>query len=233
MGKNKKKRLVVFSGAGISAESGVPTFRSGKDATWANVKIEDVATTQAWQVNRANMLDFYNKRRNELDNVEPNAAHIKLAELEEYFDVTIVTQNIDDLHERGGSTNVLHLHGELRKMREEADPDTLLDYDKDIKEGDLGPEGSQLRPHVVWFGEDPQHMSEAWHVVSKADYLIIVGTSLEVAPACFIPGVVKEKCIIYQVNPHLVPVDSDAEVFNISKPATKGISEVADILLEK
>ncbi len=149
-----KKKIVIFTGAGISAESGIETFRGGTDSTWNNVKVEEVGTIDAWNKNRTKMLEFYNKRNSELVGVEPNLAHNMIAELEKDFDITIITQNVDGLHEMAGSTNVLHLHGELSKMREEDYDNILLDY-KEIKEGDLGPNGEQLRPHIVWFGEMP------------------------------------------------------------------------------
>lgn len=170
------KRVVVLSGAGISAESGLKTFRDS-DGLWENYRIEDVATPQAWKKDRNLVLQFYNERRKQVISAKPNAAHIALAELETKFDVHIVTQNIDDLHERAGSQKILHLHGEILKSRSTVDPHLIYTINGDvINEGDKCELGSQLRPHIVWFGEMVPALEDAAYIVSKADILIVVGT---------------------------------------------------------
>ena len=177
-----KKKLVVLTGAGISAESGLRTFRDS-DGLWEGYQVTDVATPRAWRKNPKLVLDFYNERRKNVTDAKPNAAHIGLAELEKDFDVTIVTQNIDDLHERAGSTNVLHLHGEIFKMRSEWDETLVSEIRGDIKLGDIAADGAQLRPHIVWFEEPVPKIEEAVPLVFAADIFVIVGTSLVVYPA--------------------------------------------------
>lgn len=177
-----KKKLVVFTGAGISQESGIKTFRD-EDGTWNEYNVEEVATLDGWRKDRQKVLDFYNKRKNELDTVTFNEAHSILADLEKHFDVTIITQNVDDLHERAGSTNVLHLHGELRLMCSSNNKKLTLPYDRNIKVGDKHEDGSQLRPYIVWFGEEVQLIVRAQEIVTTADIFVVIGTSLEVWPA--------------------------------------------------
>src|SRR6185503_2983805 len=177
-----KRKLVVLSGAGISAESGLKTFRDS-DGLWEGYDVTEVATPRAWNKNPQLVLDFYNMRRRDVAAAAPNAAHIGLAELEKDFDVTIVTQNIDDLHERGGSTNVIHLHGEIFKMRGEKDESKVYEIRDDINLGDMAEDGSQLRPHIVWFEEPVPKITEAIPVVRNADIFVVVGTSLVVYPA--------------------------------------------------
>ncbi|AWV97621.1 Sir2 family NAD-dependent protein deacetylase [Arcticibacterium luteifluviistationis] len=178
-----KKSLVVLTGAGISAESGLKTFRDG-DGLWENHKVEDVATPEAFASNPALVLKFYNERRKAAAKANPNAAHKALAELEEYFNVHIITQNVDDLHERGGSSNVLHLHGELSKVRSERNPSQIFDIGSEaINVGDKAEDGSQLRPHIVWFGEAVPMIEPAMEVCEQADVFLVVGTSLQVYPA--------------------------------------------------
>ncbi len=177
-----KKKLVVLSGAGISAESGLKTFRDS-DGLWEGYDVTEVATPRAWRKNPQLVLDFYNMRRRDVAAAQPNTAHIGLAELEKYFDVTIITQNIDDLHERGGSTNVLHLHGEIFKMRSEKDEMIVKEIRGDIHLGDLAEDGFQYRPHIVWFEEPVPMIETAIEVVSTADIFVVVGTSLVVYPA--------------------------------------------------
>src|SRR5687767_273364 len=177
-----KKKLVVLTGAGISAESGLKTFRDS-DGLWEGYNVEDVATPRAWRKNPQMVLDFYNYRRKNVLDAQPNAAHIGLAELEKNYDVQIVTQNIDDLHERAGSTNVLHLHGEIFKMRSEKNEDLVYPIYDDINLGDTAEDGEQLRPHIVWFEEAVPMMEIAIEVVKSADLFLIVGTSLLVYPA--------------------------------------------------
>lgn len=190
------KRVVVFTGAGMSADSGVSTFRDA-DGLWENHRIEDVCTAEAWVRNPALVLDFYNARRAQLDEVEPNAGHRAVAELEQYFDeVIVVTQNVDDLHERAGSSRVIHLHGELRKARSERNPDLVVPAEGPTRLGDTGPDGAQLRPHIVFFGEAVPEYERALRIVREADLFLVVGTSLAVYPAAG---------LIYQLRPE-VPV---------------------------
>ncbi len=178
-----KERIVVFSGAGISAESGLATFRDA-GGLWEGHRPEDVATPQAWQADPALVLRFYNERRDQLRSVQPNAAHLALVELERKFTVDIVTQNVDDLHERAGSAQVLHLHGNLMRGRSERDPGIEIDLStRNIEPGDLAPDGAQLRPAVVWFGESVPAMDQAVDLVAQADRFLVVGTSLSVWPA--------------------------------------------------
>jgi NAD-dependent deacetylase len=181
-------RLVVLSGAGISAESGIPTFRDF-NGLWNNYRIEDVASPEGWRKNPQLVLDFYNMRRKDAQKAQPNRAHYVLAELQEDFDVTVVTQNVDDLHERAGSKNVIHLHGSLFKMRSSKDESLVFDIKDDIKLGDKCPLGSQLRPHIVWFGEAVPLIEAAAETVAAADVFIVVGTSLQVYPAA---GLIEE-----------------------------------------
>ena len=176
------KNIVVLTGAGISAESGISTFRDA-GGLWENHRIEDVASPDGWHRNKALVLHFYNIRRQQLLTVKPNAAHLALADLEKKHKVTIITQNVDDLHERAGSTNVIHLHGELLKARSTADESLIYDWKKDIALADKCEKGSQLRPHIVWFGEQVPMIAIASKIVEQTDVLIIVGTSLQVYPA--------------------------------------------------
>jgi len=181
-------RLVILSGAGISAESGIPTFRDS-NGLWENHRVEDVATPEAWRKNPQLVLDFYNMRRRAAKVAQPNRAHYVLAELQSDFDVTVITQNVDDLHERAGSKNVLHLHGSLFKMRSTRDESLIFDVEGDMKLGDTCPLGSQLRPHIVWFGEPVPLIETAAEIVAQADAFVVVGTSLQVYPAA---GLVEE-----------------------------------------
>src|SRR4026207_1601871 len=172
-----KKKLVVLTGAGISAESGLKTFRDS-DGLWEGYNVEDVATPRAWRKNPQRVLDFYNYMRKNVLDSQPNAAHTGLAELEKNFDVHIITQNIDDLHERAGSSNVLHLHGEIFKMRSERDHELIYEIKTDIKIGDKADDGEQLRPYIVWFEEPVPKIEEAIPVVRSSDIFVVVGTSL-------------------------------------------------------
>jgi NAD-dependent deacetylase len=225
------KRIVVLTGAGISAESGLKTFR-GPDGLWEGHRVEDVATPEAWDRDPARVLRFYNERRRAVRAADPNAAHLALVELERAYDVCIVTQNVDDLHERAGSTRVLHLHGEIMLARSSWDPSLVRHLeDADIELGDTCERGSQLRPHIVWFGEMVPAMDEAVELVADADVLLVVGTSLQVYPAA---GLVFEgprgaRRII--VNPE-VPDQVAGQAFEVvAKPATVGVPEVVAALL--
>ncbi|MEI6059396.1 MAG: NAD-dependent deacylase [Bacteroidota bacterium] len=195
------KKIVVLTGAGISAESGIRTFRDS-DGLWEEHCIEDVATFEAWQRNPDLVLDFYNQRRKQLYEVRPNAAHLALVELEKKFDVQIITQNVDDLHEQAGSAHVLHLHGELKKVRSTID-DTLV-YTLDgweLKRGDLCEKRSQLRPHIVWFGEAVPMIEPAMELTAEADILIVIGTSLNVYPAAGLVNYIRRGIPVYLVDP--------------------------------
>ncbi|WP_417354251.1 SIR2 family NAD-dependent protein deacylase [Flavobacterium sp.] len=196
-----KKKLVVLSGAGVSAESGIKTFRDA-GGLWEGHNVMEVASPEGWRKNPALVLDFYNKRRQQLFEVVPNKAHTIIAELENHFDVTVITQNVDDLHERAGSTNVLHLHGELLKARSVNNEFDIVECTGDINEGDLHTDGHQLRPHIVWFGEAVPAIPEAINIVEKADYLIIIGTSLQVYPAAGLIDYAKQTTPIYYIDPN-------------------------------
>lgn len=224
-----KKKLVVLTGAGISAESGLKTFRDS-DGLWEGYEVTEVATPRGWRKNPQLVLDFYNARRKNVADAIPNAAHYGLAELEKDFDVSIITQNIDDLHERAGSTNVLHLHGEIFKMRSEWDETIIADIRGDIKLGHLAPDGAQFRPAIVWFEEPVPKIEEAVPIVFAADIFIVVGTSLVVYPAAGLINYVAletPKFIIDKKIPYTSPMRN---LTLIEKPATEGVQELIDLL---
>lgn len=205
----KLKNVVVLSGAGISAESGLQTFR-GNDGLWEGYRIEEVATPEAWRKNPDVVQRFYNERRKKCIEVEPNAAHFALVELEKYAKVSIVTQNIDDLHERAGSKSIIHLHGEIRKSQSSLDPTILYEIKGDrIAMGDKCEFGSQLRPHVVWFGEPVPKMIDATKLVKKADILLVVGTSLQVYPAANLVYEANLDCQVFVIDPHIPQINRD------------------------
>ncbi|OJV51753.1 MAG: NAD-dependent protein deacylase [Bacteroidetes bacterium 43-16] len=220
-----KPKLVILSGAGISAESGIQTFRDG-DGLWENHRVEDVATPEAFARNPQLVLDFYNFRRAGVREAQPNAAHLGLAQLEEDFEVHIITQNIDDLHERAGSTNVYHLHGEISKMRSVNNTDELFPVEGDIKLGDLAPDGGQLRPHIVWFGEAVPMIYEVLHLVEKADFFVVIGTSLQVYPAAGLVHEVTPGTPVFVIDRKIPSVGHLKNVTKIEKPATEGIQEL-------
>jgi NAD-dependent deacetylase len=236
----KKQRLVVLTGAGVSAESGISTFRTN-NGLWDNHKVEDVASIDGWYRNPQLVLDFYNERRRQLGTVKPNAAHYALAELENEWDVTVITQNVDNLHERAGSTRIIHLHGELTKVRPENcyndvdnySEETVFDigYDE-IHLGDLAPNGAQLRPHIVWFGEPVPYINAAIDQVMNADVLLIVGTSLQVYPAAGLYAYAMADTPIYIIDPADVPV-RDGRLIHIKDVATKGMETFKNILKSK
>ncbi|REJ80354.1 MAG: NAD-dependent deacylase [Bacteroidetes bacterium] len=222
------KKLVVFSGAGISAESGLKTFRDS-DGLWENYRIEDVATPEAWIRNQELVLDFYNQRRLQVMMAVPNKAHLAIASLQNQFDVHVITQNIDDLHERAGSRNVLHLHGEIMKARSTADSSLLYEVRSGIiKKGDLCVLGSQLRPHVVWFGEIVHELSRAALVVEQAEIFIVVGTSLQVYPAAGLVAHCPPKAQKYCVDPQ-APEVRGFEI--IHQTAAAGLPVLSEKLL--
>ncbi len=207
------KKIVVLTGAGISAESGIRTFR-GSDGLWEEHRIEDIATFEAWQRNPGLVLDFYNQRRKQLFEVKPNAAHLALVELEKNFDVHIITQNVDDLHERAGSGQVLHLHGELKKVRSTVDDNLIHTLDGwELKLGDLCARGSQLRPHIVWFGEAVPMIEPAAALASEADIFIVIGTSLNVYPAAGLIHFAKPGIPVYLIDPQ---AEMPARISNLS-----------------
>jgi len=226
-----KKKLVVLSGAGVSAESGLKTFRDS-DGLWEGYNIEDVATPRAWRKDPQLVLDFYNYRRKNVLDAQPNAAHYGLAELEKNFDVTIITQNIDDLHERAGSTNVVHLHGEISKMRSERDIELVYEIRGDIKIGDKAEDGGQFRPHIVWFEEPVPKIEEAIPVVRQADIFVVVGTSLVVYPAAGLVNYAQWNVPKYIIDKRIPYTSEVTNVTTIEKPATEGVKDLL-ILLER
>ena len=224
------KKIVVLSGAGISAESGISTFRDS-NGLWENHRIEDVATPEAWNANPKLVLEFYNQRRKQLFEVEPNEGHKSLVKLEDFYDVQIVTQNVDDLHERAGSSNVLHLHGELKKVRSTIDHNLVYDLDHwELKSGDKCENGSQLRPHIVWFGEAVPNIMLAEENIRKADVLIIVGTSLNIYPAAGLVDLIKEGTKVYIVDPADVTVNGVDKITVIKAGAVEGLAELVNEL---
>lgn len=225
------KKLVVLSGAGISAESGISTFRDA-DGLWENHDIMDVATPEGWARNKELVLRFYNERRKQAKSVTPNAAHRKLAELEQYFDTTIITQNIDNLHEQAGSTNIIHLHGELFKSQSTADPSLVYDMDGwELNIGDKCAKGSQLRPFVVWFGEAVPMMEPAMHAAMAADIFLVVGTSLNVYPAAGLIDYVRENAPKFVIDPKLPNVNPYPNLEMMEKRATEGMEILAPKLI--
>jgi NAD-dependent deacetylase len=226
-----KKKLVVLTGAGISAESGLKTFRDS-DGLWEGYDINEVATATAWRRNPALVQEFYNMRRKNVAEAQPNAAHHALAELQDDFDVQIVTQNIDDLHERAGSTNVLHLHGEIFKMRSEKNEGLIYPIQGDIKMGDKAEDGAQLRPHIVWFEEEVPMITEAIKVVRGAELFVIVGTSLVVYPAAGLVNYVPWPIPKFIVDKKIPYTSSLYNLTVIEKPATEGMKELKEQLLQ-
>jgi NAD-dependent deacetylase len=234
------KKITVLTGAGVSAESGVSTFRDS-DGLWENHKVEDVASIEGWYRNPQLVLDFYNARRAQLFQVRPNSAHLAIAELEKEYKVTVVTQNVDNLHEKAGSTKIIHLHGELTKVRPENccndrdgySEETVFDIGADeINLGDMAPNGAQLRPHIVWFGEAVPKIEAAIEAVEAADILLIVGTSLQVYPAAGLYRYAKMGTPIYIIDPKDVPV-RDGRLTHIKEVATKGMEVFKNILKSK
>ena len=227
------KKIVALTGAGISAESGITTFRDS-GGMWEQYDVMEVASIDGWHKNPQLMLRFYNDRRKQLDEVEPNDAHRILAELEKDFDVTIVTQNVDNLHERGGSTKIIHLHGELTKARSSKDPNWILDIGHNpIEWGEKAPDGSQLRPHIVWFGEAVPLIATAAEIVSMADILLIIGTSLNVYPAAGLVGYANRKASIYLIDPNEVAHSGSSNVTVIREKATSGMKLFKDSFIPK
>lgn len=221
-----KKKLVVLTGAGISAESGIKTFRDS-DGLWEGHDVMEVATPEGWHKNQDLVLDFYNKRRQQLKEVQPNLGHIILAELEKDFDVHIITQNVDDLHERAGSTKVLHLHGELLKVRSIKDKNLILDWTEDLFTGDFDENGYQLRPHIVWFGEEVPELEEAIEITETADYFAVIGTSLQVYPAAGLISYTPSSTPVFYIDPKPISIPNIRnKVETIAKFASEGVADL-------
>jgi NAD-dependent deacetylase len=227
----KKKKLVVLTGAGISAESGIKTFRDS-DGLWEGHDVMEVATPQGWRKNRELVLEFYNERRRQLPLVQPNLGHITLVALEKYFDVHIITQNVDNLHEKAGSSKVLHLHGELNKVRSVQDENYILEWNGDLNIGDCDPNGFQLRPHIVWFGEDVPALEEAVNIATTADIFVVIGTSLQVYPAAGLLQYAPPKVTIYYIDPNPATIYEVANPLEIiSMNATEGVPYLKNKLI--
>ncbi|SHI61888.1 SIR2 family NAD-dependent protein deacylase [Flavobacterium terrae] len=225
-----KKKIVVLTGAGMSAESGINTFRDS-NGLWENHDIMEVASPEGWRNNPALVLDFYNKRRAQLKEVKPNRGHEILAELEKNFDVQIITQNVDNLHEKAGSSHVLHLHGELTKVRSVADENYILDWTEDIHLGDTDTNGNQLRPQIVWFGEAVPAIEDAIPMMEEADIVIIIGTSLQVYPAAGLMHYAKSSTPVFYIDP------KPATIYDLANPlevlamsASEGLSKIQNQL---
>lgn len=235
-----KTKIAVLSGAGVSAESGISTFRDS-DGLWENHRVEDVADIRGWQRNRGVVLDFYNERRSQLAGVKPNAAHLAIAALEKEYDVSVITQNIDNLHERAGSTRVVHLHGELTKARPENrynerdnfSTESVIDIRySPIHLGDKAPNGAQLRPHIVWFGEPVPNIEKAIDIVSSTDILLIVGTSMQVYPAAGLYRYAPSDAPIFLIDPKDVGLH-DKRIRHIKDVATRGMETFRELLKER
>lgn len=229
------KNITIFTGAGVSAESGVPTFRDSKDGLWYNYKVEEVATIDAWQKYPEKVLEFHNMLRKKLKDVEPNDAHKALVKLENKFNVITITQNVDHLHERAGASNVLHLHGELFKSRSIKDPNTLYDCLDDLNMNDKAPDGSNLIPHTVLFGEYPYNVNESYKAIRNADIIIIIGTSLNISYTPQMLRSLKKGCKIFYVDPSPSNVlkYSSASITYIRKNAVEGVTNLVNKLLEE
>jgi NAD-dependent deacetylase len=218
------KKLVILTGAGMSSESGIRTFRDS-DGLWEEHDVTEVATPMGWWKNKDLVLRFYNERRKQLAECKPNPGHTGLADLEKHFDVQIITQNVDNLHERAGSKNILHLHGELTKVRSSSDPALVYDIGyKDINQGDNCEKGSQLRPHIVWFGEDVPMMDEAVRITSGADIFVVIGSSLNVYPAAGLIGFSPAEASLWLIDPNDVYVPVNRKVEIIKEKASEGVA---------
>ncbi|AZQ62198.1 NAD-dependent deacylase [Flammeovirga pectinis] len=228
----QKQKIVVLTGAGISAESGIPTFRGG-DGLWEGHDIMDVASPIGWKKDRNLVLEFYNERRKVAKRAEPNKGHIVLAELEKHFDITIITQNVDNLHEKAGSTNVVHLHGQLFESRSTLDDTLIYPIKGDfLNEGDKCEKGSQLRPNIVWFGEDVPLMQEAAEITSEADYFIIVGTSLQVYPAANLIDYTPSNCKSFIIDPSIPSNSNISGIKTIKEKGSIGLPIIMDYLMK-
>lgn len=222
--------LVFLTGAGMSAESGIKTFR-GSDGLWENYRITDVATPQAWLADQKLVLEFYNQRRKQVIESIPNQGHLDLVKFESHFNVDIVTQNIDDLHERAGSSRILHLHGEIRKSQSSVNADLVYPIEgKELNLGEYCELGTQLRPHVVWFGEAVPKMDEAIGIVEQADVLVVIGTSLQVYPAAGLAYSASSNCKIFLIDPSS-QIDLPNRCIHIQQPASTGVAELLNRLI--
>lgn len=224
-----KKKVVVLTGAGISAESGISTFRDS-DGLWEHYRVEDVCTYDAYLRNPELVLNFYNERRRQLFESKPNEGHRQLVRLEEKYDVHVITQNIDNLHEQAGSSNILHLHGLLTQARSDRNDDLIVEIgDRDIRLGDKAPDGAQLRPHIVWFGEAVPNIEPAAALCEQADYFVVVGTSMNVYPAAGLIHYVPKSAPCYLVDPKAVPISRPITI--VQEKAGTGVKKVVDELL--
>ncbi|KZS41537.1 NAD-dependent deacylase [Aquimarina aggregata] len=224
------KKIVVLTGAGISAESGINTFRDA-NGLWEGHDIMEVASPIGWRNDQDLVLDFYNKRRRQLQTVLPNKAHFDLVTLEQQYDVTIITQNVDDLHERAGSSSIIHLHGELLKVRSQFDEQLVLDWKEDLNTGDLCEHNSQLRPHIVWFGEDVPMMDKAIAITEQADFIMIIGTSMQVYPAAGLVQYAPNNTPIYFIDPK-PSISANERLTVLSEKATTGVQKVVTELMK-
>ncbi|MFY0598852.1 MAG: NAD-dependent deacylase [Cyclobacteriaceae bacterium] len=224
------KKIVVLTGAGISAESGIRTFRDA-GGLWEGHDVMEVASPEGWRKNRPLVLDFYNQRRKQALTAQPNAGHVELANLEKDFEVVIVTQNVDNLHEKAGSTNVLHLHGELFKVRSSFDENLIYDLDGwELKEGDKCEKGSQLRPHIVWFGEMVPMMEPAIEQAMQADIFMVVGTSLLVYPAAGLMNYTSDEVPKFIIDPNLPDFRKEDNTYVFEEPASSGVKRATDFI---
>jgi NAD-dependent deacetylase len=227
------KKIAILTGAGISAESGVKTFRDA-GGLWEGHNVLDVASPEGWANDKRLVLDFYNQRRKQLFEVEPNEGHKALVDLSNKFNTVIITQNVDDLHERAGSKNIIHLHGELLKVRSTGDENLIYNWNKDLNLGDTCTEGYQLRPHIVWFGESVPMLQNAINEIITSDMMIIIGTSMQVYPAAGLVSVLPKGCTIYYIDPNpniSFELSLASNMTVIKEPATTGVRKVVDILL--
>ena len=222
--------MVVLTGAGMSAESGIKTFRDA-NGLWEGHDVMDVATVEAFERNPELVLEFYNQRRRQLLQVNPNRGHINLKTLEKYFDIHIITQNVDDLHERAGSSKIVHLHGELRKVRSTKNENYVLDWSKDLNLGDVDKDGNQLRPHIVWFGEHVPEMEKAIELTKKADLLVIIGSSMQVYPAAGLVNYSSKNTPIYVIDP-VPPIAKNYDVTFIKSKAQEGTERLIKMLTD-
>jgi len=226
-----KPKIVLLTGAGISQESGIKTFRDA-DGLWNNHDIMEVASPQGWAKNPELVLEFYNQRRRQLHEVQPNAAHRAITKLQQHFPVEVITQNVDDLHERAGNKNVWHLHGELFKVRSEKNENLVYEWKKDLHIGDKAEDGAQLRPHIVWFGEAVPMIEKVIPLVQQADIFIIVGTGMQVYPAAGLVHALKPGVPVYYIDPNPSPLAISNPLHIIAKKAGEGLPELVDELIK-
>lgn len=226
-----EKSLVVLSGAGISAESGIKTFRDA-DGLWEGHDVMEVASPMGWEQNKALVLQFYNDRRKQLLTCEPNQAHKDITALQEHFKVQVITQNVDDLHERAGNANVLHLHGELFKVRSEVDESLIYEWKDDLHANSTNKEGHSLRPHIVWFGEMVPELNNALPIVENADIILIIGTSLQVYPAASLIEYAKQDAIIYYIDPNPATIYNNQQIITVQDKATTGLRSIMTALID-